>query len=132
MGGLDEPSGLSGTVLLVEDNPVNLLIALEMLQSFGLDVIEADDGAQVLDLLARHPIDLVLMDCNMQDMDGYQATRLIRQREAEQGLTRLPVVALTANAFDDDIRRTQEAGMDDHLSKPYTRVELRAKLTRWL
>ena len=132
MGGLDEPSGLSGTVLLVEDNPVNLLIALEMLQSFGLDVIEADDGAQVLDLLARHPIDLVLMDCNMQDMDGYQATRLIRQREAEQGLTRLPIVALTANAFEEDIRRTQEAGMDDHLSKPYTRVELRAKLTRWL
>ena len=132
MGGLDEPTGLSGTVLLVEDNPVNLLIALEMLQSFGLDVIEADDGNQVLALLERHPIDLVLMDCNMEDMDGYQATRLIRQREAEQGLTRLPIVALTANAFEEDIRRTQEAGMDDHLSKPYTRVELRAKLTRWL
>ena len=132
MGGLDEPTGLSGTVLLVEDNPVNLLIALEMLQSLGLDVIEAEDGAQALELLARHPVDLVLMDCQMPVMDGYKATRLIREREAEQGLPRLPIVALTADAFDDDLRQAREADMDDHLSKPYTRVQLRATLTRWL
>ena len=61
--------------LLVEDNPVNLLIALEMLQSLGLDVIEAEDGAQALKQLARHPVDLVLMDCQMPVMDGYTATR---------------------------------------------------------
>ena len=132
MGGLDEPTGLSGTVLLVEDNPVNLLIALEMLQSLGLDVIEAEDGAQALELLARHPVDLVLMDCQMPVMDGYKATRLIREREAEQGLPRLPIVALTADAFDDDLRQAREADIDDHLSKPYTRVQLRATLTRWL
>ena len=132
MGGLDEPMDLTGTVLLVEDNPVNLLIALEMLQSLGLDVIEAEDGAQALKQLARHPVDLVLMDCQMPVMDGYTATRHIREREQEQGLTRLPIVALTANAFDDDLRRAEEAGMDAHLSKPYSRAQLRAMLTHWL
>jgi len=132
MGGLDEPLGMSGTVLLVEDNPVNLLIAMEMLQSLGLDVIEAEDGAQALEQLARHPVDLVLMDCQMPEMDGYTATRHIRQREQELGLTRLPIIALTANAFDDDTRQADEAGMDAHLSKPYTRAQLRAMLTRWL
>ena len=132
MGGLDEPMGLVGTVLLVEDNPVNLLIALEMLQSLGLDVIEAEDGAQALLQLERHPVDLVLMDCQMPVMDGYTATRHIRERELEQGLTRLPIVALTANAFDEDARQAEEAGMDAHLSKPYTRTQLRSMLTRWL
>ncbi len=132
MGGLDEPMDLTGTVLLVEDNPVNLLIAIEMLQSLGLDVIEAEDGAQALDQLARQPVDLVLMDCQMPVMDGYTATRHIREREQEQGLTRLPIVALTANAFDDDQRRAEAVGMDAHLSKPYTRAQLRAMLTRWL
>ena len=132
MGGLDEPMDLTGTVLLVEDNPVNLLIALEMLQSLGLDVIEAEDGAQALKQLARHPVDLVLMDCQMPVMDGYTATRHIREREQEQGLTRLPIIALTANAFEDDLRRAEEAGMDAHLSKPYSRAQLRAMLSRWL
>ena len=132
MGGLDEPTDLAGTVLLVEDNPVNLLIALEMLQSLGLDVIEAEDGAQALEQLARHPVDLVLMDCFMPEMDGYDATRHIRERERDQGLTRLPIIALTANAFDEDLRKAEEAGMDAHLAKPYTRVQLRAMLSRWL
>ena len=132
MGGLDEPLGLSGTVLLVEDNPVNLLIALEMLQSLGLDVIEAEDGAQALESVARYPVDLVLMDCQMPVMDGYTATRHIRAREQEQGLTRLPIIALTADAYDDDLRQAEAAGMDAHLSKPYTRAQLRALLTRWL
>ncbi len=132
MGGLDESIGLCGTVLLVEDNPVNLLIALEMLQSLGMDVIQAEDGVQALEQIARHPVDLVLMDCQMPVMDGYTATRHIREREMEQGLTRMPIIALTANAFDDDARQAEEAGMDAHLSKPYTRAQLRAMLTRWL
>jgi two-component system, sensor histidine kinase len=132
MGGLDEPLDLSGTVLLVEDNPVNLLIALEMLQSLGLDVIEAEDGAQALERIARNPVDLVLMDCQMPVMDGYTAARHIRAREQEQGLTRLPIIALTADAYDDDLRQAEAAGMDAHLSKPYTRAQLRALLTRWL
>jgi signal transduction histidine kinase len=132
MGGLDEPAGLSGTVLLVEDNPVNLLIAIEMLQSLGLDVVEAEDGAQALQQLARTPVDLVLMDCQMPVMDGYTATRHVRDREQELGLTRLPIIALTANAFEEDLRQAQAAGMDAHLPKPYTRMQLRALLQRWL
>jgi CheY-like chemotaxis protein len=132
MGGLDEPSELSGTVLLVEDNPVNLLIAIEMLQSLGLDVIEAEDGAQALEQIARNPVDLVLMDCQMPVMDGYTATRHIRERERELDLPRLPIIALTADAFDEDMRQSEAAGMDAHLSKPYTRGQLRAMLTRWL
>ena len=132
MGGLDEPSELSGTVLLVEDNPVNLLIAIEMLQSLGLDVIEAEDGAQALEQIARNPVDLVLMDCQMPVMDGYTAARHIRERERELDLPRLPIIALTADAFDEDMRQSEAAGMDAHLSKPYTRGQLRAMLTRWL
>lgn len=132
MGGLDGPVTLSGTVLLVEDNPVNMLIAHEMLESLGLDVIQAEDGQQALDLIGAHPFDLVLMDCQMPVLDGYAAARQIRAREAKFGLPRLPVVALTANAFDEDTRLASDAGMDDHLAKPYTRAKLREMLTRWL
>ena len=131
MGGLDQPAALSGSVLLVEDNPVNLLIAHEMLQSLGLEVIEAENGSQALARIESHAFDLVLMDCQMPVMDGYTAARHIRERELQFGLARLPIVALTANAFDDDARRTEEAGMDAHLSKPYTRAQLRAVLARW-
>jgi CheY-like chemotaxis protein len=132
MGGLDAPTELSGTVLLVEDNPVNLLIALEMLQSLGLDVIAVEDGAQALEQVERHRIDLVLMDCQMPVLDGYVATRRIRERETRLALPRLPIVALTADALDDDARQAEESGMDAHLSKPYTREQLRETLTRWL
>ena len=132
MGGLDAPATLSGTVLLVEDNPVNMLIAHEMLESLGLDVIQAEDGQQALDLIGAHPFDLVLMDCQMPVLDGYGAARRIRARESRFGLPRLPVVALTANAFDEDTRLAIEAGMDDHLAKPYTRANLREMLMRWL
>jgi CheY-like chemotaxis protein len=71
------------------------------------------------------------MDCMMPDMDGYEATRRIRLREAEASLTRLPIVALTANATSDDVARCKEAGMDDFLSKPYSTRALRDKLAKW-
>jgi CheY-like chemotaxis protein len=122
----------SGTVLLVEDNPVNRVIAVEMLQSLDLDTIEAEHGAQALDKLARHPVELVLMDCQMPVMDGYVATQCIRQREAELGLPRVPIIALTANAFDEDIAQALAAGMDAHLAKPYTRAQLREVLAAWM
>jgi signal transduction histidine kinase len=132
LGGLDEISHLTGTVLVVEDNLVNRMIALEMLQSLGIEVVEADDGAQALALLARHPVDLVLMDCHMPVMDGYTAARHIREREAQLGLPRVPIVALTANAFDEDASHAREAGMDAHLAKPYTRRQLRELMTTYL
>ena len=132
LGGLDEQAVLAGSVLLVEDNPVNLLIAREMLESFGLKVIEAEDGAQALERLAEHRVDLVLMDCQMPVMDGYTATQRVRERESQRGTKRMPIVALTANAFDDDADHARAAGMDAHLAKPYTRANLREVLARWL
>ncbi|MEP7303717.1 MAG: response regulator, partial [Caldimonas sp.] len=123
---------LMGTVLVVEDNEVNRMIARQTLISLGVAVLEARDGAEALDLLQKRPVDLVLMDCQMPVMDGYAATKAIRERETKLGQSRTPIVALTADAFDDDAIRSREAGMDAHLGKPYTRGQLRAILATWL
>ena len=126
------PSRLTGTVLVVEDNPVNRIIAEEMLESLGLDCIEAQDGVEALDVLSRRSVDLVLMDCQMPVMDGYTATQHIRAREVKQRLPRTPIVALTANAYDEDAAHAFEVGMDAHLAKPYTRDQLRDIISTWL
>jgi CheY-like chemotaxis protein len=123
---------LTGTVLLVEDNLVNRMIGTEMLRGFGLEVVEAEDGAQALDVLVERPVDLVLMDIQMPVLDGYAATRQVREREARLRLPRVPIVALTANAFDEDAAQSMAAGMDAHLAKPYSRLQLRDLLQRWL
>lgn len=132
MGGLDVSGALFGTVLVVEDNEVNRMIARQTLQTLGVEVVEAGDGAEALSMLEGQVVDLVLMDCQMPVMDGYTAARAIRRREAERNLSRLPIVALTADAFDDDAARSREAGMDAHLPKPYTRDQLREMLHAWL
>ncbi|MBI5258480.1 MAG: response regulator [Burkholderiales bacterium] len=131
-GALDDDTSLRGTVLLAEDNPVNRLIASEMLQALGLEVIEVENGQAALDWLAQDHADLVLMDCQMPVLDGYTATRRIREREQAQGLPRTPVLALTADAFADDAERAHNAGMDAHLSKPFTQAQLRELLEAWL
>jgi len=131
-GSLDEPAKLSGMVLVVEDNEVNRLIATEMLISLGLQVLEAGDGLAALEVLSRQPVDIVLMDVQMPVMDGYAATRKIREREAAMGTRRVPIVALTANAFGEDSAHALAIGMDDHLAKPYTQTELRAMLAKLL
>ena len=132
MAGLDVETQLQGTVLVVEDNEVNRLIAREMLRSMGLAVIEACDGEKALEQLATQGIDLILMDCQMPVMDGYAAAREIRRREQEQGRPRIPILALTANAFDEDSVRARESGMDAHIAKPYTRAHLMETLGNWL
>jgi two-component system, sensor histidine kinase len=132
MGGLDDRRSLAGRVMVVEDNEVNRMIARETLASLGLDVIEAMDGAEAIEFLARESVDLVLMDCQMPVMDGYQATRAIRRDEASTRSRRLPIIALTADAFDDDAAKARQAGMDAHLAKPYTRDSLREVLLQWL
>ena len=126
------PQALMGTVLVVEDNAVNRIIAEEMLQSLGLDIIEAEDGLEALDVLSRRSVDLVLMDCQMPVMDGYTSTLHIRDRERRQRLPRTPIVALTADAYEEDAQRALEVGMDAHLTKPYTREQLREILSTWL
>ena len=132
LGGLDGASTLMGSVLVVEDNDVNRMIAREVLLSIGLSVVEATDGIEALAQLERHSIDVVLMDCQMPVMDGYTATQELRRRETKLGLPRVPVLALTADAFEEDAVRAREAGMDGHLAKPYTREQLLELLKGWL
>ncbi len=117
------------SVLLVEDNPVNQRVAEKMLEKLGCRVQVAAHGGEALARLDEQRFDVVLMDCQMPEMDGYEATRRIRTR-ANDGLT--PVVALTAAAFPEDLSRCREAGMDDHLSKPVTLESLAAVLRKWI
>ncbi len=131
-GLLAEDGTMTGVVLLVEDNAVNRMIGSEMLKSFGLDVVEAEDGVQALSVLEQQRVDLVLMDIQMPVLDGYAATRQAREREAKLRLPRVPIVALTANAFDEDAAQAMAAGMDAHLAKPYSREQLRELVRRWL
>jgi signal transduction histidine kinase len=112
-------------VLLVDDLPINRKLAQRLLQSMGHEVTEACDGQQAFDMLAESTFDIVLMDMQMPVMDGLQATRAIREREAREQRPRLPIVAMTANAMDEDRQRCLEAGMDSHLSKPIVKELLR-------
>jgi CheY-like chemotaxis protein len=129
---LDSVATLSGVVLMVEDNPVNRMIGVEMLKSFGVEVVEAEHGGQALQLIDQQRFDLVLMDIQMPVLDGYAATQKVRERESRLRLPRVPIVALTANAFDEDAHQSLAAGMDAHLAKPYTREQLRELLRQWL
>ena len=124
-------SRLQGRVLLAEDNPVNQELAAAMLKNLGLQVTLACNGAEALALLDAQAFDLVLMDCQMPVMNGYEATAALRAREPAGG-PRLPVIALTANALEGDRDQCLAAGMDDYLAKPYTRVQLTTLLQRWL
>ena len=120
-------------LLVVEDNPVNQLVITGLLRKLGITPLLCQDGADSLDILQRHPeIELVLMDCEMPGMDGYEATRRLRQREAQENLPRLPVIALTAHAMDSHKKRCITAGMDDHLAKPVVLDDLAAILLRHL
>jgi signal transduction histidine kinase/CheY-like chemotaxis protein len=126
------PRRFAGWVLVVEDDPVNRLVAVEMLRHLGLNVVEAGDGLDALQQLVHRRFSLVLMDCSLPVLDGFTATVELRQREARQGSPRVPVIATTAHAFDRDAAAGREAGMDGLLSKPYTLDELTEVLARWL
>jgi signal transduction histidine kinase/ActR/RegA family two-component response regulator len=127
-----EHGGLSGRVLLVEDNDVNRRLAGALLEREGVEVIIAENGEESLAILARESVDLVLMDVQMPVMDGFEATARLRQREQELNLPRLPVIALTAHALSGYREQCIEAGMDDYLSKPIKADALRQQLERWL
>ncbi|OZB33053.1 MAG: hybrid sensor histidine kinase/response regulator [Pseudomonas sp. 34-62-33] len=116
-------------VLLVEDNPVNQMVAKGMLVKLGYQVQVAAHGAEALEMLEQEPIDLILMDCNMPVMDGYEASRRIRNNGR---WLQLPIIALTANVLPDERERCRAAGMNDYLAKPFRREELAAMLDSWL
>ncbi|MBS4076822.1 hybrid sensor histidine kinase/response regulator [Pseudomonas rustica] len=123
------PSLRRARVLLVENNPVNQLVAKGMLGKLGCEVVVAAHGAEALDQLEFHDFDMVLMDCNMPVMDGYEASRQIRQSGR---WPQLPIVALTANAMSEERERCRAAGMSDYLAKPFRREELAALLDLWV
>lgn len=116
-------------VLLAEDNEINQQVAREFLESMGLEVTIAENGRRAIDLLRKEPFELVLMDIQMPELDGVEATALIRQ---DDELKNIPVIAMTAHALVEDRQRCLEAGMDEHITKPLDAGELVRTLSRWL
>ncbi len=125
-----EAGQLSGRVLLAEDEKVNRLVVSALLKTTGIDIYQATNGLEVLELLQGGQFDLILMDCQMPTMDGYQATAQIRSGEKEG--EHIPIIALTANARESDKQRCLDAGMDDFLGKPFRRQDLLGMLVKWL
>ncbi|MFZ0255028.1 MAG: response regulator, partial [Gammaproteobacteria bacterium] len=123
---------LRGSVLLAEDNPVNRKVAVRALQNLGLAVEVAENGQAAIEATASSAFDLVLMDCQMPQLDGFEATAAIRAREKAEGTPRIPIIAMTALAMRGDRERCLAAGMDDYLSKPFKRDALVALLDHWL
>ena len=127
---LERRDDLAGArILLVEDNIINQELASELLSRAGIVVSLAEDGKQALDAVQRERFDAVLMDCQMPVMDGYAATRALRQRPESKDL---PVIAMTANAMAGDREKAIEAGMNDHIAKPIRVDELFRTLSRWV
>jgi CheY-like chemotaxis protein/nitrogen-specific signal transduction histidine kinase len=123
---------LAARILLAEDNAVNEAVAVAMLKGFGCEVEVARDGREAVAAACRSHFDVILMDCQMPEMDGFRATRALRELEAEQsGLARTPIIALTANALEGDREHCLASGMDDYMSKPFNQVQLWDTLKRW-
>jgi PAS domain S-box-containing protein len=120
-------------VLLVEDNPINQEVTREMLKKFGVTADIAGNGREAVAAVASHDYDLIFMDCQMPEMDGYQASRVIRTAEQEKSdTTEMVIVALTANAMSGDRKKCLDAGMNDYLPKPFSGDQLRDMLDKWL
>jgi len=129
----EEIETLEGKALLVEDNPVNQIIARKMLEKVGMTYEVVNNGEEAISRLKlQHDFNLVLMDCQMPVMDGYEATKALRDLEDNNGLKRLPVIAMTANAMEGDKDKCLAAGMDDYVSKPVNQTALKETLAKWL
>jgi CheY-like chemotaxis protein/HPt (histidine-containing phosphotransfer) domain-containing protein len=128
---VDGVPSIQRRVLVVEDNPTNQQVANAMLKSLGVQVTLASNGQQAVELVQNCDFDLVLMDCQMPVMDGFQATAAIRRLPLGRG-ERLPIAAVTANALQGDEQACLEAGMNDFLPKPFKLAQLQALLVRWL
>jgi signal transduction histidine kinase/DNA-binding response OmpR family regulator len=126
------PAGIRGHILLVEDNLINQQVAVGILQIQGYTVSVANNGKEALDAHAQGAFDLILMDCHMPEMDGFEATMEIRRREQGGSGRRVPIIALTANAMATDREECLNAGMDDHLSKPFSMQTMQEMLDRWM
>ena len=128
-------TALSCRVLLAEDNTINQKLAVRLLEKFGCRVDVAANGKEALEMWSRMPYDAILMDCQMPEMDGYEATLEIRRREGAQtgiAVTRTPILAMTASAMQSDVDKCLAVGMDDFISKPVQIDRLRRTLERWV
>ena len=132
-------TSLKGQILVAEDNPINRLVIDSFLEKLGLTVVMTNDGQAAVDAFTRSRAtekkidpDLILMDVHMPVMDGYLATQSIRQWEAANELARIPIIALTADAFEEAHQHCLSAGMDDYLTKPVSIDALRATMLKWL
>jgi PAS domain S-box-containing protein len=130
----EERRRLAARVLVAEDAPVNWELAVAMLESFGCEAQVAKNGREAVSAVQRERFDLILMDCQMPEMDGFEATRKLREMEAVGGTsaTRIPIVALTANAIKGDRERCLTSGMDDYLAKPFKEEQLWNVLVKWI
>lgn len=120
------------TILVVEDNSLNEELICSCLDSLGYGFAVSHDGKEAVEACKRRSFDLILMDCQMPNMDGFEATTQIRLIEGANGAARTPIVALTASTVDGDRERCFGFGMDDYLSKPFRVSDLRKKLDSWL
>jgi TMAO reductase system sensor TorS len=130
----EERRRLAARVLVAEDAPVNCELAVAMLESFGCEAQVAKNGREAVAAVERERFDLILMDCQMPEMDGFEATRTLRAMEAAAGTRamRIPIVALTANAIKGDRERCLTSGMDDYLAKPFKEEQLWNVLVKWI
>ena len=119
----------SGSVLLVDDNAINLKALYEQLKNLGLTVEQAISGAQALDLCSRHRFDLILMDIQMPSMDGLEASRRIIKLLQEQAP---PIIGVSAHVMDSDLENAKQAGLSDYLFKPISKIELLKLLDKYL
>jgi two-component system, sensor histidine kinase and response regulator len=133
-GGLAQvpAAGREARILLAEDNAVNQKVAVRMLEKLGCRIDVAGDGAEAVEMWRHFAYDAIFMDCQMPELDGLEAARLIRREELRLGRDRAPIIAMTANAMAQDRSDCLAAGMDDYLSKPVRQEDLQATLDRWL
>ena len=129
-GDVPERAFAGGRLLIAEDNPVNQLVTRKFVESLGYKTDVVENGRGVLEALESEDYALILMDCRMPEIDGLEATRRIRARES--GASRMPIIALTANALEEDLELCLAAGMDDYLAKPFAEEDLERILEQWL
>jgi CheY-like chemotaxis protein len=131
-GSAQKKSRAGAHILLVEDNEANTLVATSILENLGYSCLTAASGKQAIDLLVTNDVDLILMDIQMPEMDGFATTRFIRERERLYNKDRLPIIGVTAHTLVGDRDKCIEAGMDDYLSKPFRIEELETILDKHL
>ena len=119
--------GRTGRILLAEDNPINRRVLSQQLGGLGYEISEASNGLEAIELMAESEFDLVLMDCQMAELDGYETTKRLRMKGYN-----IPILALTAHAMSGERARCLQSGMDDHLAKPLSRDDLARALSKWM